>query len=177
MKLRKIMPALLLLAAVSGCGYSQAGADGKPRGKYVWHSLYREDIKTVEETTFAKKSYTTGLEFQLSKAVINCLESSTPYKVADRDSADTILEGEIVAVSGNMISADVNTVLPQEEMITISVNFVWKDLHTGRILREKKGFEQTTTYYPTLGEGSYVGKQLGVERLATGIVQELQADW
>ena len=32
-------------------------------------------------------------------------------------------------------------------------------------------------YYPTLGEGAFVGKQSGVERLAVGIVQELQAEW
>ena len=169
---------LLLAVGVAGCGYAQSEKyNSKPQGGYAWHSLYRQDIKTVAVPIFTNKSYTRGLEMQLTKAVINYMESTTPYKVVDRDSADTILEGEITTVTGSMISADRNTTLPQEEMITMSVNFVWKDLRTGRILREKKGFDQSTTYYPTLGEGASVGKQQGVERLAAGIVQELQADW
>jgi len=61
--------------------------------------------------------------------------------------------------------------------VTLRVNFIWNDLRTGRILTQRKGFEQATTYYPTLGEGELVGTQQAVERLALGIVQELQADW
>jgi hypothetical protein len=59
----------------------------------------------------------------------------------------------------------------------VTVNFVWKDLRTGRILVERRNFEQTATYYPTLGEGRFVGTQLAVEKLSLGIVQELQSDW
>lgn len=42
---------------------------------------------------------------------------------------------------------------------------------------ERRGFVQKTRYFPTLGEGQPVGSQDAVERLAMGIVQELQADW
>lgn len=164
--------------SLCGCGFRQANDyDGKPQAGYEWHSLYRQDVRTVAVPIFTNKSFVRGVEFQLSKAVVNYLEASTPYKVVDRNDADTILEGEITAVSGGMISADRNTALPQEEMITISVNFVWKDLRSGRILAQKKGFAQSTMYYPTLGEGVYVGEQTNVEKLAMGIVQQLQADW
>ena len=56
----------------SGCGYSQSNNyDGKQQGNYQWHSLYRQDIRTVAVPIFRNKSYTRGIEFQLTKAVIN----------------------------------------------------------------------------------------------------------
>ena len=65
----------------------------------------------------------------------------------------------------------------QEQLLDITVNFTWKDLRSGRVLVDRRNFRQTTTYYPTLGEGRFVGSQQAVERLALGIVQEMQADW
>jgi hypothetical protein len=59
----------------------------------------------------------------------------------------------------------------------VTVDVTGKDLKTGRILVERRNFEQTTTYYPTLGEGQFVGNQQSVEKLAMAIVQELQANW
>ena len=71
----------------------------------------------------------------------------------------------------------VNNAIPQEQLYAVTVNFTWKDLRTGRVLVDRRNFRQTTTYYPTLGEGRFVGSQQAVERLALGIVQEMQADW
>jgi hypothetical protein len=42
---------------------------------------------------------------------------------------------------------------------------------------ERKNFQQTAIFYPTLAEGEFVGTQQAVEKLALGIVQEMQADW
>ena len=165
-------------SAISSAMYSRGGkSTAEGRDGYTWHSLYREDVRTVAVPIFTNRSYARGLEVQLTKAITNHLESNTPYKVASRDNADTILEGEIVSVSGAMVSADAHSALPQEEMITITVNFVWKDLRSGQILAQRRSFQQSTMYYPTLGEGAYVGKQSGAERLAIAIVQELQAEW
>jgi len=178
MSRRTVILAALLGAALAGCNYSQQNAyEGPNQRGYEWHSLYREDVRTVAVPIFTNKSFTRGIEFQLTKAIANYMESSTPYKIAPRDRADTILEGEIVSTRGVMVSADSQTALPQEMMVTVQVNFVWKDIRTGRILAERKGFEQSAMYYPTLGESAYVGKQSDVEKLAMAIVQELQADW
>jgi hypothetical protein len=57
------------------------------------------------------------------------------------------------------------------------VNFTWKDLRSGKILVQRTNFEQTATYYPSLGEGEYVGEQSAAESLAAGIVHELEAAW
>ena len=105
------------------------------------------------------------------------IEANTPYKVVPRERADTILEGQVVDVQVGTLSTDPNSAIPQEQMLGMTVDFTWKDLRSGRILVERRGFEHTATYYPTLGEGRSIGKQQAVERLALAIVQELQADW
>jgi hypothetical protein len=171
---------------VSGCGYSRGprngGADGPGSGApsptgYHWRSLYRDDVHTVAVPIFTNRSYRRGVEFSLSRALVNQLEASSPYKVVPRERADTVLEGEILDVNLRTLSPDVHTGLPQEQLYIVRLNFTWKDLRTGKILVERRRFEQSTTYYPTLGEGQFVGSQQNVERLAIAIVQEMQADW
>jgi hypothetical protein len=171
----KRLSLLILIALASGCGYTTVGDE--PSGGYQWRSLYREDVKTVAVPIFVNKDYTRGVEFALTKSLVNQIEAHTPYKVVPRERADTILEGEIVSVGRDTVSEDPNTAIPQEQLMIVTVNFVWKDLRTGRILVERRNFEQTATYYPTLGEGRFVGTQLAVEKLSLGIVQELQSDW
>ena len=171
-------PIILLLAlALAGCGYGHGSDAPKDLGGYQWRSVYRDDVRTVAVPVFGNRSFRRGIEFALSKAVVNQLETTTPYKVVSREHADTILEGEVVDTHIRALSADIQTGLPQEELFIVRVNFTWKDLRTGKILVDRRRFEQTTTYYPTLGEGQYVGTQQNVERLAVAIVQELQADW
>ncbi len=159
-----------------GCGYSQANYDlGEAGG--AERSLYRTDVKTVAVPIFSNRSFERNVEFDLSKAVVNYIESNTPYKVAPKERADTILEGEITRVDIKTVSNSAVSATPQEQLLTIRCNFTWKDLRTGRILAQRKHFDQSGTYYPTLGEGRFVGSQQNVERLAVAIVQELQADW
>ena len=126
---------------------------------------------------FKNKDYHRGVEFALSKAIVNQIEMRTPYKVVDREKADTVLEGEITDIEVHTISQDTSSAIPQEQLYDIKVNFTWKDQRSGLVLCNRTNFEQTTTFYPTLGEPEFEGSQSGVEKLALGIVQELQADW
>jgi hypothetical protein len=171
--LRNIL--VIVTLGLSGCGYSRVGDE--PSGSYQWRSLYRDDVKTVAIPIFANRDYTRGVEFDLTRAVVAQLEAHSPYKVVPRERADTILEGEITSVRRDTISRDVDTAVPQEQLYIVAVDLVWKDLRSGRILMERRVYDQTTAFYPTLGEGQFVGKQQAVEKLALGIVQEMQADW
>jgi hypothetical protein len=170
-----LFAAALLLA---GCGYQQSNNPDSPQTKgYQWRSLYRQDIQTVAVPIFTNKSFEQGAEFALTKALVNQIESRTPYKVSSRDRADTILEGEIVNVTTNTLSEGSANSLPQEQLMTFTVNFVWKNLKTGKVLAERRNFDQTAVFYPTLGEGRFTGSQQAVEKLAAAITSELQADW
>jgi hypothetical protein len=167
--------ALTLALLAAGCGYKNGGSGGGDG--YQWKSVYRADIRTVAVPIFKSNVFQRGVEFSLSKALVSQIEANTPYKVVPRERADTILEGEIVDVRVDTLSADRFSAIPQEQLLDIVVDFTWKDLRTGKILVERRGVEQTASYYPTLGEGRQTGTQAASERLALAIVQELQADW
>jgi hypothetical protein len=68
-------------------------------------------------------------------------------------------------------------VIPQEQQFVMNIAFTWKDLRTGKTLVERHDFQQTSSYYPTLGEDQFVSQQQSIEALATAVVHELQADW
>ena len=169
--------ALLLLPTIGGCGYQSSGsAENKPAG-YQWSSLYRQDVKTIAIPIFTNRTFYRDVEFDLSQAVASQVEAKSPYKIAPREHADTVLEGEVVSVRVRTVSNSAINSLPQEQLYVARVNFTWKDLRTGKILCERRNFEQTANQYPTLGEGRAVAEQDNVERMALAIVQELQAAW
>jgi hypothetical protein len=117
---------------------------------------------------FKSSVYQRGVEFSLSKALVQQIEANTPYKVVPRERADTILEGEIVEVHVNTLSNDRFSAIPQEQLFDIIVDFTWKDLRTGKILVERRGIEQTSSYYPTLGEGRATGTQTRQRAVSPG---------
>jgi hypothetical protein len=161
---------LLLLTCTAACDYTRGGG-------YTQGSIYRQDVQTVAVPIFTSKSFFRGVEFQLSQALVQQIESTTPYKVVPAERADTLLEGQIVDVGISTVSNDTRAAIPQEQLYRITVNFVWKDLRTGRVMVQRRNFEQTASFYPTLAESRWVGSQSAAEALARGIVQELQADW
>ena len=168
---------LLAVTLLAGCGYQQSGSAANAPAGYQWKSLYRGDVKSVAVPIFTNRTFYRGVEFNLTEAVAQQLEAQSPYRIAPRDKADTVLEGEITRVRLRTLSEDRIAEIPQEQVYTIRVTFTWKDLRTGKILVERRDFEQAAPYYPTLGEGQFVGQQQNVERLALAIVQELQAAW
>lgn len=165
----------LLLMLPGGCGYSVNGS-GASNG-YQWKSLYRDDVKTVAVPAFVNRTYQRGLELTLTKAVIQQIELHTPYKVVPADRADTILECEITSVHDTPLGFDVRSALPQQQEFSMMIDFTWKNLRTGQVYAQQRQFEQRTSYFPTLGEGQFVGSQNAVEKIAVGVVQEMQAEW
>jgi outer membrane lipopolysaccharide assembly protein LptE/RlpB len=178
MRLRPLHLLVLAPALLGGCGYQTNGSFNPDANRgYEWKSLYREDIQTVAVPIFATRSFQRGAENDLTKAVIAQLELRSPYKVVPRDRAQTILEGEIEAIDVNTVSQDAQTLLPLEQELSMTVNFTWKDIRTGRIIVERRSFKQTAIYYSKFGEGRTQGTLSATEKLATAIVQQLEADW
>jgi hypothetical protein len=167
---------VVVCVAVAACGCGVESDNATVAG-YQWKSLYRTDVHTVCVPIFETKDFHRGVEFQVSDALVHEIEAFTPYKVVARDHADTILEGEVVSVSTRPLSLSQESGVPQEEMASVIVNFTWKDLRSGKILVQRKNFEQSASYYPTLAEGQFVGEQSAAEKLAAGIVHEMEAEW
>lgn len=172
-----ILPLTLMLAA--GCGYS--GGSSAPSSSsssgYQWKSLYRPGIKTIAVGIFDSRDFRQGEEFRITTALAKEIEAYTPYKIAPRDSADSLIEGRIRRIQRPVIFNSSDGGVPAEQLFILTVDFTWKDLRTGKIIVSREAFEQVTSYYPTLGEGSFVGSQTAADKLALAIVQQMEADW
>lgn len=161
---RRLVLALALALTtlgVAGCGYST-----KP--------LYMTSVKTVTVPIFGNKTFRREWEFRLTEAIDKNIEYRTPFKVSSRDHADTILSGEIVDIQEDVLTRRFGISLPRETQVTIVVNFIWKDLRTGKVLLERKAFAKAATEIPQIGERVADAEQWAVERLAAAIVDQMQ---
>jgi hypothetical protein len=157
---------------LSGCGYS---AD---REKVVRMTNSKNDrIRTVALDVFQTKEFRRDLETQLTEALAKRIEGQTPFKLAKKDRADTILTGEIIEVRQSTIGREFRTLTPRETAATVIVSFQWKDLRTGEVLMDRPRFVQTVDYVKPLGEDFYHASQRAMDRLAQRIVEQMESDW
>ncbi len=165
--LARALALLCLTCALAGCGYSS-------------QELFPEKYLTVATPIFENRTFYRGVEFALAEAVTKQVESRTPYKVVSPGVAQTILEGTITDIQQNQLSRRRPGGLPQEVELTITVDFVWKDLgHGGGVIRDRRGFQAVGRHVPTAGVGEpyEVAQRQAVQRLAEDIVSTMRADW
>ncbi len=154
-----------IMAGLSGgCGYSTE----RP---------FRDDIQTVHVEMFHSKDFRRGLEFQLTEAVAKRVEMETPYRLARRDRADSVLSGEILEVRERTLGSDFLTDRPRETALTIVARWRWKDLRTGELLRDRPRDVFTTTYIPPVGETFRTGSIRGLDGIAAMWVQAMEKPW
>lgn len=154
----------MLSGVVAGCGYSTE----RPM---------RQGINSIAVEIFDNKDFRRGLELQLAEALNKRIEAETPYKLAKRDTADTLLTGEVKEVRQATLGRSFQNALPRETAATMVVSFQWKDLRTGEILVDRPAFTQTVDYVPPLNEQFYHASQRICDRMAERIVEEMEAPW
>lgn len=124
-----------LLAAVVGC---QGGPPTFLGYKLGADALYDTDIKTVRVPVFTNRTLQTtpyrGMEVELTKAVVREIGAKTPYRiVADGERADTELLGNLSGLSKIRLNVNQQNLLREGELV-VTVDVLWRDLRTGRIL-------------------------------------------
>lgn len=157
----------VLLAAgllANGCGYRAGGP-------------YRTDIETVYVDMFGSKEFRRDLEFMLTEAVKKRIATDTPYRLASREQADTILVGEVLEQRQNALAPDFRSRQPREKVVTLAVQLQWKDLRTGRMLVEQPVELQAADYLTETGETEHLAQERAVDRLAQRIVAKMFEDW
>ena len=168
MTIRAVRAALsvVMIGVLVGCGYSNA-------------QLFPDDVHTVAVKILNNKTFYRGVEFDLTEAIVKQIQLEAPYKVVASDRAETLIEGTIVSIQQNQLSRRRRGGVPQELEMQIVVDFRWKDLRTGELLRERKGFSRIGRYIPTapVRESLEVAQHEAVGRLAQGVVSVMQADW
>lgn len=168
---------LLVLVTLSsglliGCGYTTDRT-----AAFRMTNADDERIRTVAVDVFESREFRRGLELQLTEALAKRIEIETPFKLAKKERADTLLSGEILDVRQATIGRDFRTVTPRETAATFVVSFQWKDLRSGEILLSRSNYVQTIDYIRPLGEDFYHASQHAIDRLAERMVEEMQSDW
>ena len=165
MKLRHLFLGMFLgVFVLTGCGYRAGGP-------------YRQDVRTVCVEMFGSKEFRRGLEFQLTEAVQKRIGMDTPYRVADRQNADTILEAEVLEERQSAFAPDFRSRLPRDKQLTLAVQVRWKDLRTGKLLVEQPVLLQAVDYLPPAGETEQLAQERAIDRLASRIVAALSEEW
>lgn len=157
-----VLAAIVLSAA--GCGYSSKG-------------LYRDDIRTVHVEIFASKEFRRDIEFLLTEAVQKRVNTDTPYRLAGRDRADTVLRGEVLEVRQASFAPDPVSRQPRDIQLTLAVRLEWKDQRSGEILLDQPILLQAVDYLPAAGESEPYAQQKAVDQMAARIVSRMYADW
>src|SRR5262245_27900997 len=127
------------LAALFGGGAAvAAGCSSDGHFSVLGYSTapnYDPEIRTVYVPIFKSKILETGpyrgIEFTLTRAVVDAIESKTPMKVlSDPDGADTELQGSIIRLDKLLMNrTPFNEV--RELQLYLAVEIVWHDLRPG----------------------------------------------
>lgn len=169
---------LLVTALGSLCS---PGCSADPEQGYSFQSLHRPDVETVHVEMFqrGRPVFRRELEMRLTESVAKHIQLLTPYRLAEKQQADTTLTGEIVSVSQRVLSRNPNTGLPRELEMTFLVAFRWQDLRTGEVLKDVARLPVSGSYIPPepMGEDFFQGSADVVDRLGRRIVEQLEADW
>jgi len=156
--------AWLVSSLAAGCGYSLR----RP---------FPQDVRTVHVEMFQSREFRRGLEFALTEALQKRILQETPYKIADKATADTLLTGQILEVRQGTLGTDFRTDLPREIRATFVIRFQWKDLRTGKVLLDRPRFVQAVDYIPPVGERFADASAEALDDLAERIVEQMMESW
>ncbi len=165
-KFKLLLASLAALLLLTGCGYTTT-------------ELYPAQYTTVAVPNFANRSNERDVEFLLREALIKEIEHRTPYKVVSGSGlADTQLTGTVTSVNRQLISRDASAGLPQEIEVTVTIDFEWRDLRTGKTVRGYRGMSAAGQFVPSrvVGEFDDDGRRLAIQRLAQDMVSQMRDD-
>ena len=168
----------LLLMALAIAGLLPACASD-PRDGYAFNSAWDDSISAVAVSVFDNTTFYTGMETDLTEAVIREIQQRTPWRVTSADRADAVLTGVITDVDLATISRRRGTGLVEEQSTRITVDFTWRDNRTGEALARRQQFAASgasVSARPT-NERPEVGQREAIAQLATDIVGELRHAW
>lgn len=172
-----LLAAILLVAAGQiGCVHYQIGN----------RSLYRPDIRTVHVPIFTSTSFRRDLGERITEAVIKEIEATTPYKVVDAQSADSVLQGSLVTdtklVQGQNTLDD-----PRILQENFQIQYQWID-QRGQLVRQPgtlalapvlmtETITATGVLYPEPGQSMVTAQQDAIDQFAREVVRHMQTPW
>jgi hypothetical protein len=163
---------LLPIVLLSAC------ASDPTRG-YAALSTYSPDHATVAVPILENDTFQRGIEFEITDALIKEIERRTPYRIDDQTRADTVLTGRIVRAELNQLSRSRETRLAEEMVLSVTIDFTWRDRRTNRTLLERRSFTGHGLFLPShpSHEPLEIGRFSAAQELARDIVNEMRSEW
>ena len=161
------------IVAVCLCFCGCAGMSG-----YSNESLFPEEVDSVYVKMFDTRSFRRGVEYELTDALAKRIEVETPYKViSSTDRADTVISGQIVSISGSVLTAERETGRALEKEVELRAVVNWKNLKTGELLIDNRLVSASATYSVWQNQGFSYASTLAANNLARKIVELMEKQW
>jgi hypothetical protein len=134
--------------------------------------------------SYTSDGYRRGFELRLTEAVQQQIQSRTPFRLVDANSADTILTGRVVSV--NKLVANQNKFDdPRELELAMGIEVTWEDRRSGRVLAQQTvpldalvaQAVVNTSFAPETGQSLTTATQTAVDQMARQIVGMMEAPW
>jgi len=169
MTLITIACATIVFANTLGC--SSKGM----KGGSVLPTKYR----SISVPIFDNATPDREMGFQLTEALQKRLQQTTAYTVTHDGRADTILRGKVVSVKLSQLSQSVATGLSEEVAYTVTLDWDWVDVRTGKSITARKGFAASGVVVTSRSQAEPLdlARFEVTQRLADDIVANLQSDW
>ncbi len=173
--LRSINTKLLVALAMSCI----AGCASDPTVGYSAVAPYPDDFVSISVPIIENDTFVRDIEFELTDALIKEIEARTSYKVIPQARADSIILGHIRHIELDQLSKSRFTGLGEEVIISVSIDFEWRDLRTDRLLVERRAYTGQGLFLPSAptGERIELGRMAVVQKLAQDIVGEMRSAW
>ncbi|MCA9288045.1 MAG: hypothetical protein KDA05_05640 [Phycisphaerales bacterium] len=168
------------LLALGLAGLSACASD--PTEGYSFETTYDHSVRTISVPIFQNSTFWTGVETELTEAIIAEIQRATPWRVTPErpgGGGDTTLSGVVQEVEITRLSTSRASGLVEEETVTVEVDFDWRDNRTGQVLLARRRFAAAGSFVPhrPTGDRIDVGRREAIQQLARDIVSELRSDW
>jgi len=153
-----------------------------PAAGYSFESTYDQSVRTISVPIFQNDTFNIGVETELTEAIISELRRTTPWDVMPErpgGGGDTTLSGVVRKVELTRLSTSRTTGLVEEEVVSVEVDFDWRDNRTGEVRLSRRRFAAGGAFVPSRpsGERIDVGQREAIQQLARDIVGELRGSW
>ena len=149
----------ILSFVVTGCGY-HAG------------SLISPDLKTVHVAMFENKDFRHEVEFALTEAVKNEVTRRTHLKLADRSTAQTVLEGTITGYEDRVFGFDARQ-KADEYIVVITVDMALRDRVKNKELWREEAMRGVASYFPGTSDQNTPGTEAEAKQAAIAQIVDL----
>ncbi len=170
---------ILALSLIMGCGYTAGSLlPSRLQTIYVESFVNKIDISREPSDRETYKLYKSGLETDITRAVIDQFIFDGHLSIVDEEDANLVLRGDLVYYTKEAIAYDQSDNVEEYRML-ISVDIELLDITTGQLMWKETGFTGETTYQTEgrLSKSEEAATEEAVDDLAERIVEKTTEGW